>query len=188
LQPNLSESSLQGQQMYRDATRASSGEHVMISGRRESIQMRTGTCTPVAITIALLVLFWSTPAAAQSVGARLGVSVDPDQFYFGGHVETAPLIDRLRFRPNAEIGIGDDVTLIAFNFEFAYSFPSRRPWNLYVGAGPALNIYDDEDETSAEGGFNILIGAAHREGLFVEFKIGAIRSPDLKFGVGYVFH
>ena len=156
----------------------------------ESNHMRsrcTGTCKPAAVTFALLALLWSTPATAQTVGARLGVSVDPDQFYFGGHLETAPLIDRLRFRPNVEVGIGDDVTLIAFNFEFAYAFPSRRPWNLYLGAGPALNIYDDDDDTSADGGFNILIGAAHRQGLFVEFKIGTMSSPDLKFGVGYTF-
>jgi hypothetical protein len=27
----------------------------------------------------------------------------------------------------------------------------------------------------------------HRDGLFFEAKIGAIDSPDLKFGVGYTF-
>ena len=45
--------------------------------------------------------------AQSSAGVRAGVSVNPDQFYFGGHVQTAPLIDRLHFRPNVEIGVGD---------------------------------------------------------------------------------
>ena len=151
-------------------------------------QGRTNRCRLVAFAISIVMLIGVTPAAAQTLGARVGVSANPDQFYFGAHVETDPLVDRLRFRPNLEIGLGDDTTLIALNFEFAYSFPSRRPWNLYVGAGPALNIYDSEDDTDAEGGFNILIGAAHRNGLFVEFKVGMIKSPDVKFGVGFVFH
>ncbi len=52
------------------------------------------------------------PAEAQQIapGVQAGVSVDPDQFYFGGHIETSPLIDRLRFRPNVDIGIGDATT------------------------------------------------------------------------------
>src|SRR6187399_2699278 len=40
-----------------------------------------------------LVLFSPLPAAAQGPGIRGGISVDPDQFYFGGHYETSPLID-----------------------------------------------------------------------------------------------
>ena len=127
------------------------------------------------------------PASAQSLGIRAGVSGDPDQFYFGGHVETAPLIDQLRFRPNVEIGLGNDVTVVAVNLEFAYMFPSQRSWRLYAGAGPALNIIDTERETNTEGGFNLLIGAAHRDGLFAEFKVGLLDSPDVKLGVGYSF-
>jgi len=135
----------------------------------------------------LLSVLMAAPAAAQTMGVRAGVSLDPDQFYFGGHVETDPLVGRVRFRPNAEIGLGDNVTLVALNFEFAYIFPSQQAWSLYAGAGPALNIIDTDRDTEAQGGFNILIGAAHRDGLFVELKVGALDSPNVKFGVGYVF-
>ena len=32
------------------------------------------------------------PASAQArAGVRVGASVNPDQFYFGGHVETPPI-------------------------------------------------------------------------------------------------
>ena len=151
--------------------------------------------TKVAFTsAAILILAIAHSSAAQEhVGVRVGVSGDPDQFVFGGHVETAPLLDRLVFRPNAEIGVGSDLVLIAFNLEFAYKIPlDDNPWTVYVGAGPALNILifsDDHrgcrgrDDTEVEGGFNILVGAEHGGGLFTEFKIGASDSPDLKFMV-----
>ena len=130
----------------------------------------------------------SAPAWAQGPGVRGGVSIDPDQFYFGGHYETSSLVDQLHFRPNLEIGIGDDVVATAINFEFVYKFPSRSPWRLYAGGGPAVNFYSfDNDNSETEGGFNFLIGAEQRSGLFFELKVGVIDSPDLKFGVGYTF-
>src|SRR6187402_944969 len=78
-----------------------------------------------------VVLLSSTSALAQDAGIRGGISVDPDQFYFGGHLETAPLVDRLHFRPNLEVGFGDDLVLIAANMEFVYKFTRSRPLNLY---------------------------------------------------------
>ena len=133
-------------------------------------------------------LFVSTPLAhAQEAGIRAGVSIDPDQFYFGGHVETAPLLDHLTFRPNVEIGIGNDQTLVAFNFEFAYHFPSNRTWNIYAGAGPALNLLRFHGETTSGGGLNLLLGVQHERGLFAEFKVGTVDSPNAKLGVGYAF-
>ena len=129
------------------------------------------------------------PAEAQQVapGVQAGVSLDPDQFYFGGHIETSPLIDRLRFRPSVDVGIGD-VTTVSGNFEFTYTFPSGRPWNLYVGGGPSINRYNfDNGSDNTKAGFNFLGGVKNRAGLFFEVKIGVEGSPDLKFGVGYTF-
>jgi hypothetical protein len=136
-------------------------------------------------SFALLTL--AVPAWAQGPGVRAGVSIDPDQFYFGGHYETSPLVDRLHFRPNIEVGLGDDVVTTGLNFEFVYKFPSRSSWRLYAGGGPAVNFYSFDDDTNTEGGLNLLIGAEQSGGLFFELKIGAIDSPDLKFGVGYTF-
>ena len=144
--------------------------------------------TGLSFLLAVLVVS-SVPASAQDAGVRGGISVDPDQFYFGGHIETSALVDRVHFRPNVEIGFGDDIMLIGANMEFVYKFPSRSGWGLYAGGGPALNIYtfDDVDDSETEGGFNIVIGAEQDRGLFFEFKIGAIDSPDFKFGVGWTF-
>ena len=135
------------------------------------------------------------PAYAQNqFGIRAGVSADPEQFFFGGHFETDPIVDRLTFRPNVEIGVGDDLTLFAFNIEFVYSVPLRgHPWRVYFGGGPAANIYSrhddgpDDGDADVEGGFNVLVGVQHRGGLFTEFKVGAIDSPSVKFTVGYAF-
>jgi hypothetical protein len=133
-------------------------------------------------------------AQQAGFGIRAGATVNPDQFHLGGHFETGPLIEHLSFRPNLELGFGDHVTTVAFNFEFAYHIPiQRQPFSLYVGAGPALIIYsfDTESvrghETNAEGGFNFLFGVEHRSGLFGELKVGAIDSPDVKITVGYTF-
>jgi len=145
---------------------------------------------PVWIGLSLVVLLSATaaPARAQSVGVRAGVSGSPDQFYTGLHYESEEIADRLRFRPNIELGLGSNRTLVALNVELAYTVPlKRRPWNVYLGAGPALNIYRLTNSTDAEGGFNIMVGLAHRRGLFTELKVGAIDSPSVKFGIGYTF-
>jgi hypothetical protein len=136
----------------------------------------------------LFVLLLAVPATAQtSYGLRAGASAEPDQFYFGGHVETKELVENLTFRPNVEIGIGNDVTLVGINFELAYKFPTNRAWRPYAGGGPALNIINVHDESEAQGGFNIMLGVEHRGGLFFEVKVGTMDSPDFKFGIGYRF-
>jgi hypothetical protein len=63
---------------------------------------------------------------------------------------------------------------------------------VYGGGGPAINFFSfdrgpNDDDTESEAGLNFLVGVQHREGLFFEFKIGAIDSPELKFGVGWSF-
>ena len=127
----------------------------------------------------------AAPAVAQTVGIRAGVSINPEQFYFGGHVQSPPLVDRVHFRPNLEIGLGNGTTLTAFNLEFAYLFRSPEAWSVYAGAGPALNLTHREGNTSAEPGANVLVGVAHEDGLFAEIKIGALDSPRVKVGIGY---
>lgn len=149
------------------------------------------------LPVFLLGVLLASPAFAQAhAGVRAGVSGDPTQFFFGGHIETSPLLEHLTFRPNAELGVGHGATLLAFNFEFAYAIPIRRqPWHAYVGAGPALVIASGpkpvnrfgDDSSDVGGGFNILVGVQHKKGLFTELKVGAMDSPSVKFAVGYAF-
>jgi hypothetical protein len=144
---------------------------------------------------AAAIMTLALPAYAQGPGMRAGVSADPDQFVFGGHIETKPLLEHLTFRPNVEVGIGNDVTVVALNFEFAYWIPIRnKPWSVYLGAGPAAIFASAGNgspryggDSDVGGGFNIVIGLQHNRGLFTELKVGTIDSPNLKFMVGYVF-
>ena len=74
-------------------------------------------------------------------GPRVGLTVDPDQIHFGVHSDFGYMAHRVRFQPNLEIGVLDDVTIAAFNFEATYRF--RRTWDAwapYAGGGPSLNV------------------------------------------------
>jgi hypothetical protein len=143
----------------------------------------------------LAVCLWAAPALAQTRqwGVRGGVSADPDQFFIGGHYETRPLVDRLTFKPNIEIGFDDESVLAALNFEFAYTIPVRnKPFSVYFGGGPSVNIFNRDDEGEGDGdnvgpGFNFMLGMQLNQGLFFEVKLGVIDSPDFKFTVGYTF-
>jgi hypothetical protein len=139
----------------------------------------------------VLVLTGAASAAAQSTGVRAGVSGSPDQFYFGLHYETQPLVEQVVFKPNLEVGVGSNQTVVAINLEFVGKFPIKsEPWTLYLGAGPALvidRVSSPISNTDTGGGFNILIGVEHTKGLFTELKVGMIDSPSVKFAVGYVF-
>jgi hypothetical protein len=143
----------------------------------------------LALLLVVCLLCASKANAQVSYGVRAGVSADPDQFVVGAHLETKPLIEHLTFRPNFEAGFGDNATVLAFNFEFAYRIDlNKKPWWIYIGAGPAA-VYSHEDNGGSDfgGGFNILVGVQHRKGLFAEIKVGTIDSPDFKFMVGYAF-
>jgi hypothetical protein len=127
-------------------------------------------------------------ALAQGPGVRAGVSVDPDQFYVGGHYETDELIEQLHLRPNLEVGFGDDVTTVAVNIEAVYKFPirNRRDTRFYAGGGPAIVFYDRDNGSDAKGGLNLLGGLEFGK-VFFEVKGGVFDSPNLKVGIGYTF-
>lgn len=143
----------------------------------------------VAVLLVVCLACASKASAQAHYGVRAGVSGDPDQFVVGAHIETKPLISHLSFRPNLEVGFGDNSTVVAANFEFAYRIDlDRKPWWIYVGAGPAaVWQHHDEGDTDFGGGFNFLVGVQHKKGLFAEFKVGAIDSPTIKFMIGYAF-
>lgn len=137
---------------------------------------------------ALAFVLIPSPAQAQQFGVRAGVSGSPEQFYLGVHSDIGPVADKLRFRPNLEIGFGNDTTLTAINLEFVYPLPlDSSRWTIYPGIGPAVNILTRAGTTDVRGGLNVLVGLAHTDGFFTELKVGAIDSPGVKFGVGYTF-
>ena len=133
---------------------------------------------------------WAVPANAQ-FGLRGGLSANPDQLYVGVHTETGPVFERFLFRPNLEVGFGNDVTAVALNGEFLYPFQLENGTRLHVGAGPAINILSfdrlNRNDTAVEPGLNFLFGFSFSRNYFAELKVGALNSPEVKLGIGYTF-
>ena len=146
-----------------------------------------------AVQFAIVMLFLASGSlmAQTGFGVRAGVTAEPNQFHFGVHFVTDPIVDKLTFRPNLEIGFGINRTTVAANFEFAYRIPIPKSGvSAYLGAGPALVIdrfSGARDDTHTGGGFNVLLGLEHKKGLFGELKVGALDSPEFKFTVGFTF-
>ena len=110
-------------------------------------------CLSLSVTVVLIAVFCPSSAhAQQGFGVRGGVSAEPEQFYFGGHGTFGPVVEKLWFRPNLEVGVGNGVTLVALNAEFTYWVPLRKnPWNVYLGGG-AERVSEAERETAAGRG------------------------------------
>ena len=129
-------------------------------------------------------------AQGIGVGVRAGASVDPDQFYFGAHVETPAIVDRVHLRPNLEIGVGDDATLVGREHRGGLQVPAApEPVDRLRRrrAGHQLLQLRQRRDSDTRGGLNFVGGLEHERGLFFEVKVGAWDSADLKFGVGYNF-
>jgi hypothetical protein len=129
----------------------------------------------------------NVPHTQSTLGARAGASGGPEQFFVGAHVETPSLGHNVTFRPNAEIGFGSDLTLLAVNLDLVHW--SRIPnteWRVYAGGGVATNlIFDDFDENDIlDGNVNAVIGVQHTSGLYAEMRVGM--TPGVKVAVGYV--
>jgi len=135
----------------------------------------------------MAVLFLPTGRAeAQGIGFQGGGSVDPEQGFFGTHVETGEILPNFRFRPGIDGGFGDGLTLATVNIEFLYYISlGRSGWSLYQGGGPAVVLLRFDEETSAHAGSFITFGFGHESGFFTDFKLGYGNAPALKFAVGY---
>jgi hypothetical protein len=142
--------------------------------------------------VTLLLISANSAMAQGGAGVRAGVSLEPDQFYFGGHVDVKEIVDRFWFRPNAEIGVGNHTTLFSANGEFVYFLPVRsNEWKPYFGGGPAFVLrtikVNDNRDTDVGPGFNFVGGIQQQKGLLAEIKIGAIDSPNFKLGIGWTW-
>ena len=153
------------------------------------------------LAAAVLALAPRTAAAqgivASGIGPRVGFSIDPDQIVLGGQVTFAEVAPNLSFDPNIELGFGDDITLIGFNFDLHYHFDTNTTWRPYAGGGLGINYwsvdlpepFDDVSDTEVGGQVILGAGAPTRAGnrFFGELKLGLGDVPDLKMIVGWNF-
>jgi len=135
------------------------------------------------------------PAGFRGIGPRVGMTINPDQIHFGGHIDFGDLADNLMMLPNLEIGFGDNVTTVAPSFELDYRFHSDwGVWTPYLGggAGPVFYSAKHGDSWSKLGvylQFGVGKGSSRSESghFFVEGKLGLADAPDFKATVGWTF-
>ena len=149
----------------------------------------------MSLMLSLSVFAGTRPAGFRGIGPRLGMTVNPDQFHFGGHIDFGDLADNLMMMPNIEIGVGDNITTIAPSFELDYRF--REDWGAWTpylggGIGPVFYSWKHGGSNSELGvylQFGIGRGSAGAQSghFFIEGKLGLADAPDFKATVGWTF-
>ena len=145
-----------------------------------------------AILVAMVTAAIAAEARAQSaVGFTGGASIDPEQGYVGVFYQTPDIGGRFRLRTGLDGGFGQGLRLGTVNIDFAYFIPlGNGPWKFLTGGGPTIvltrfadDVYDTGTEISA--GASWILGFAHDNGFFAEFRIGGGNVPSLKMGAGW---
>jgi hypothetical protein len=161
--------------------------------------MKARYAAPLLFLPVLAVL--ATPAMAQGTskigyrgwGVRAGVSSEPDQVYGGVHWDLGEFARNVRFRPNIEVGFGDDVKLLQANAEVHYVFSKVQVWKPYVGGSVGFTYADPDGGDSdtdigalGVGGIETKLKSA--TSFFIEAKVGLTNNdPDFKVGVGWTW-
>lgn len=137
-----------------------------------------------------------TDVGFRGWGPRLGLSINPDQFHFGAHLDFGNFAQHVRFQPNFEVGFGDHMTLVAVNAEAAYRFRADwSTWTPYLGGGLGANfkkLDGGSQDWNSDLGVNALggieRGLANGDRFFVEGKFSLNDIPDAKVTIGWTFY
>ena len=159
------------------------------------------------LALSLLLLVMPGRAAAQSQGSvgsgiglrgwglRAGLGVDPDQGLFGVQWDLGEFTRNLRFQPDIEIGLGDDVLTVYATAPVHYVFDVDASFAPYAGGGVALGLVSVDDDADPNGNAfgndgdddtSFEAGARAIGGLQWERKNGKPFAVEANFGVGDV--
>lgn len=157
----------------------------------------------VGITALAAVCVLASGVAAQNefeisdYGARVGFSVDPDQFTIGAYAKLGELAPNLAMRPSVDFGFGDDAFTILGNADLQYAFVTGASFAPFVGGGIAIGYYSfdlpegvEGDDSDTEIGLSVYGGLEFDLGgyksAFVEARVG-VDVPDFKLtgGIGF---
>lgn len=155
-----------------------------------------------AITLPIIILLFAftanagtRPVGYYGFGPRVGFTVKPDQFHFGGQVDFGEIATNLMMIPNLEISASDNLTTIAPSFELDYRLRTDQGvWSPYLGGG-AGPIFYSTDRGGSDTQFGLYVQGGIMKGIFdkdsgyffIEAKIGLVDAPDAKFTVGWTF-
>ncbi len=152
--------------------------------------------------VLLLVTLVVVPAVAEAqsslwFGPRFGASTEPDQLVLGGQMVIGGVAPDLTLDPSIELGFGDDITTIQFNFDGKYHFDIQgSDWRPLVGVGIGIANYSYDappgfDDSETEVGINLILGTSIPTGTrgnwFAELRFGAADLPELKLIGGVNF-
>jgi hypothetical protein len=143
----------------------------------------------------LLLLAPMTSHAAAGLGPQIGFSSDPDQVVFGGHLQFRDVAPDVDFVPSVNVGVGDNVTVTAFNGDFHFRFRvSGARWQPYVGAGASLYGVSGDGPfggSDSFGGGNFILGAeaptSRASRFFAELRLALGDGPTLRMIAGWNF-
>lgn len=157
----------------------------------------------IIVLAAVLALAGAGAAGAQEasdrgvqfygLGPRVGFSIDPDQFVFGGHLDMGDPFPHFTWLiPVVEIGIGDNATVTNIATDLYYRFYDRwGVWTPYLGAELGLLIFNpDVGGSDTELGFSGLFGVEKGIGenrFALELKFKLVDAPDFKLMASWTF-
>lgn len=149
----------------------------------------------IGLLCAVPILAGNRGAGFKGIGPRVGLTINPDQFHFGGHIDFGDIASNLMMLANVEIGLGENLTVVAPTFEMDYRFRDNwGVWTPYLGGGIGPVFYSHENGGSgSEMGLYMQAGIGKgsatktTEHFFIEAKLGLIDAPDFKATVGWTF-
>lgn len=124
------------------------------------------------------------------LGPRVGFSLDPNQFVFGGHADFGdPFPHTTLLVPVVEIGVGDHETVTSIGSDLLFKFLNRwGDWNPYVGGELAFIVTNFDaparstnTDLGLMGLFGVEKGIGQENRFAVEAKLQVIDSPRIKF-------
>jgi hypothetical protein len=153
------------------------------------------------LAVALASVATAAPDAGSGVrgwGPRIGLAADPDQVLVGFHVDAGRISPRVRFQPDVEMGVGDDVFVLGFTAPVHYRFPASGDLKPYAGGGVTVGYWDIDrgrddgyDDDDVEFAIDLIGGLEwiRRGGdlFFLEFDLLAGDLHDFQFVAGWTF-
>ncbi len=153
--------------------------------------------------VCLLLLAANVGLAADDVeyrgwGPRVGLADEPDQVVVGAHFDFGEFSTSVAFRPNVELGLGDDRTILAVTAPAHYRWDRLRDTDVvpYAGAGVSAAIVNRDDRPGKKGDdtdfeFSLrAIGGAefplkNERSFFVEISLAIGDPHDIQAIVGW---
>jgi hypothetical protein len=131
-------------------------------------------------------------AHAQDLGVQMGYYFDSEAISVGFGVlkslsDTRPA---WYFNPNAELIVGDNRDMAAFNADFHYDFATEGDVAVWAGAGPAVYLIEQPFDDDLEVGLNFLAGFGAKSGSvrpFVQGKAVLMDNSEGSIALGLRF-